>query len=151
MSILRSLCNTYLLFICVLSSVVSAQQTKSSLEIYDEIQRLNFLGNAMYIAAHPDDENTKIISYLSNKIHAKVTYLSLTRGDGGQNLIGSELKESLGLIRSNELIEARKIDGGQQRFTTAIDFGYSKHPDEAFEFWDKPYICLLYTSPSPRD
>lgn len=140
MSILRSLCNTYLLFICVLSSVVSAQQTKSSLEIYDEIQRLNFLGNAMYIAAHPDDENTKIISYLSNKIHAKVTYLSLTRGDGGQNLIGSELKESLGLIRSNELIEARKIDGGQQRFTTAIDFGYSKHPDEAFKFWDKPYM-----------
>ena len=140
MSILRSLCKTYVLFTCVLTPVVSAQQTKTSLEIYDDIQRLNFLGNAMYIAAHPDDENTKIISYLSNKIHAKVTYLSLTRGDGGQNLIGSELKESLGLIRSNELIEARKIDGGQQRFTTAIDFGYSKHPDEAFEFWDKPYM-----------
>lgn len=140
MFILRSLCKTYVLCTCVLTSLVSAQQTKSSLEIYDDIQRLNFLGNAMYIAAHPDDENTKIISYLSNKMHAKVTYLSLTRGDGGQNLIGSELKESLGLIRSNELIEARKIDGGQQRFTTAVDFGYSKHPDEAFEFWDKPYM-----------
>ena len=140
MFILRSLCKTYALCICVITSLVSAQQTKSSLEIYDDIQRLNFLGNAMYIAAHPDDENTKIISYLSNKMHAKVTYLSLTRGDGGQNLIGSELKESLGLIRSNELIEARKIDGGQQRFTTAVDFGYSKHPDEAFEFWDKPYM-----------
>ena len=140
MFILRSLCKTYVLCTCVFTSLVSAQQTKSSLEIYDDIQRLNFLGNAMYIAAHPDDENTKIISYLSNKMHAKVTYLSLTRGDGGQNLIGSELKESLGLIRSNELIEARKIDGGQQRFTTAVDFGYSKHPDEAFEFWDKPYM-----------
>ncbi|MAJ31677.1 MAG: LmbE family protein [Flavobacteriaceae bacterium] len=140
MHILRNLCKTYVLCTCVLTSVVSAQRTKSSLEIYDDIQRLNFLGNAMYVAAHPDDENTKMISYLSNKIHAKVTYLSLTRGDGGQNLIGSELKESLGLIRSNELIEARKIDGGQQRFTTAIDFGYSKHPDETFEFWDKPYM-----------
>ncbi len=140
MLIFRGLLKTSSLCLCFFTSIVFAQQTKSSLDIFDDIQRLNFLGNAMYIAAHPDDENQKIISYLSNKMHAKVTYLSLTRGDGGQNLIGSELKESLGLIRSNELIEARKIDGGQQRFTTAVDFGYSKHPDEAFAFWNKDYM-----------
>ena len=95
-----------------------------------------------YVAAHPDDENTRLISYLSNEKNARTGYLSLTRGDGGQNLIGPELRELLGVIRTQELIEARKIDGGEQLFSRANDFGYSKTPDETLQIWD----CLLYTS-----
>lgn len=98
--------------------------------LYESLQKLNFFGTALYIAAHPDDENTKLISYLSNDVHARTAYLSITRGDGGQNLIGTELRELLGVIRTQELIAARSTDGGQQRFTRANDFGYSKHPDE---------------------
>lgn len=92
--------------------------------------KTKLFGTALYIAAHPDDENTKLISYLSNDVHARTAYLSITRGDGGQNLIGTELRELLGVIRTQELIAARSTDGGQQRFTRANDFGYSKHPDE---------------------
>ena len=77
------------------------------------------------VAAHPDDENTRVISYFSNHLMARTAYLSITRGDGGQNLIGPELREGLGLIRTHELITARKIDGGLQFFTMANDFGYS--------------------------
>ena len=94
------------------------QPTKpNSVEIYNQIQKLNFLGSVLYIAAHPDDENTRLISYLANDKKARTAYLSLTRGDGGQNLIGPELRELLGVIRTQELIEARKIDGGEQFFS----------------------------------
>ena len=98
--------------------ITSAQQPQklNSVEIYNQIQKLNFLGSVLYIAAHPDDENTRLISYLSNENKARTGYLSLTRGDGGQNLIGPELRELLGVIRTQELIEARKIDGGEQFF-----------------------------------
>lgn len=109
-------------------------------EIYRDIEALNFLGTAMYIAAHPDDENTRLISYLSNHYHAQTYYLSLTRGDGGQNLLGSDLKEALGIIRTQELLKARSIDGGNQRFTRAIDFGYSKSPEETLNIWNKDSI-----------
>ena len=109
-------------------------------EIYQKIEKLNFLGSVLYIAAHPDDENTRLISYLSNQIKAQTAYLSLTRGDGGQNLIGSELRELLGVIRTQELIEARKIDGGQQFFSRANDFGFSKTPDETLKIWDKDLV-----------
>jgi len=112
----------------------------SSNQIYEKIQKLNFLGTALYIAAHPDDENTRLISYLSNHIKARTGYLSLTRGDGGQNLIGPEISELLGVIRTQELLAARNIDGGEQFFTRANDFGYSKHPDETFEIWDKDKV-----------
>ena len=88
------------------------------------------LGTVLYVAAHPDDENTRLISYFSNERKVRTAYLSLTRGDGGQNLIGTEIWEKLGLIRTNELLQARKVDGGQQFFSRANDFGYSKHPDE---------------------
>lgn len=105
--------------------------------IYKQLKKLNTLSSVLYVAAHPDDENTRLISLFSNHYNARAAYLSMTRGDGGQNLIGTELREGLGLIRTQELLEARKIDGGQQFFTTANDFGYSKHPDETLSIWDK--------------
>lgn len=132
----------FLYFISLISLPVSAQKPKklNSSEIYMQIQKLNFLGSVLYIAAHPDDENTRLISFLSNDIKARTGYLSLTRGDGGQNLIGTELRELLGTIRTQELIEARKIDGGEQFFSRANDFGYSKTPTETLEIWDKNQV-----------
>ncbi|WP_242121340.1 PIG-L family deacetylase [Aestuariivivens sediminicola] len=123
-------------------SFTSAQKPKtpSSSEIYESLQKLNFLGSVLYVAAHPDDENTRLISYFSNHIKARTGYLSLTRGDGGQNLIGPELRELLGVIRTQELLAARRIDGGEQFFTRANDFGYSKHPDETLSIWDKDEV-----------
>ena len=109
-------------------------------QIYEAIQKLNFLGSVLYVAAHPDDENTRLISYFSNQIKARTAYLSLTRGDGGQNLIGPELRELLGVLRTQELLAARSIDGGSQMFTRANDFGYSKHPDETLKIWDKENV-----------
>jgi len=126
----------YILFIIAVTYV----NGQSSSEIYKKIQKLNTLGSVLYVAAHPDDENTRLISLFSNQYNYNTAYLSMTRGDGGQNLIGTELRESLGLIRTQELLEARKIDGGQQFFTTANDFGYSKHSDETLEIWNKNEI-----------
>ncbi len=105
-----------------------------------QYKKLNFLGTVLYIAAHPDDENTRLISYFSNDIKARTAYLSLTRGDGGQNLVGPEIRELLGVIRTQELLAARRIDGGEQFFTRANDFGYSKHPDETLEIWNKEEV-----------
>ncbi len=137
--------NNKTLFILVFSffiQLLTAQkpQKLSSVEIYNQIQKLNFLGSVLYIAAHPDDENTRLISYLSNEKKARTAYLSLTRGDGGQNLIGPQLRELLGVIRTQELIEARKIDGGEQFFSRANDFGFSKTPDETLQIWDKEKV-----------
>lgn len=112
----------------------------TSAEIYHELQKLNFLGTALYVAAHPDDENTSLISYMSNHEKARTVYLSMTRGDGGQNLIGSELRELLGVLRTEELLAARHMDGGEQRFTRANDFGFSKHPNETLKIWDKEKV-----------
>jgi LmbE family N-acetylglucosaminyl deacetylase len=122
--------------------IINAQQPQkpNSVEVYNQIQKLNFLGSVLYIAAHPDDENTRFISYFSNEVKARTAYLSMTRGDGGQNLIGPQLRELLGVIRTQELIEARKIDGGEQFFTRANDFGYSKNPAETLEIWDKDKV-----------
>lgn len=104
------------------------------------LQKLEVLGNVLYMAAHPDDENTRLIAWLANEKKYNTAYLSLTRGDGGQNLIGPELRERLGIIRTQELLQARATDGGQQFFTRANDFGYSKHPDETFNIWDKEAV-----------
>lgn len=112
-------------------------QKPNASEIYESIKKLNFLGSVLYVAAHPDDENTRLIAYMSNQVKARTAYLSLTRGDGGQNLIGPEIRELLGVIRTQELLTARQIDGGEQRFTRANDFGYSKHPDETLQIWNK--------------
>ena len=130
----------FLLFVLILPfTTVRAQAPKryTSGEIYEAIKKLNFLGSALYIAAHPDDENTLFISYLANERKANVAYLSLTRGDGGQNLIGPEIRELLGLLRTQELLAARRIDGGKQMFTRANDFGFSKNPAETFQTWDR--------------
>jgi len=129
------------LFITIIQSVWAQQPVKpNSVDIYHQIQKLNFLGSVLYVAAHPDDENTRLISYLSNDKKARTAYLSLTRGDGGQNLIGPELRELLGVIRTQELIEARKIDGGEQFFSRANDFGFSKNPTETLQIWDKNQV-----------
>lgn len=117
-----------------------APERWTSGDIYEGIQKLNFLGSALYVAAHPDDENTRFIAYLANEKKANVAYLSVTRGDGGQNLIGPEIAELLGLIRTQELLAARRVDGGNQMFTRANDFGYSKHPDETLRIWNKDAV-----------
>lgn len=95
------------------------------------------MGRVLFIAAHPDDENTAVLAYCANKLHFATAYLSLTRGDGGQNIIGNEQSTDLGIIRTQELLAARKIDGARQFFTRAYDFGYSKSPDETFTKWKK--------------
>ncbi|GGX27228.1 PIG-L family deacetylase [Aquimarina muelleri] len=122
--------------------LIQGQQPKkpNASEIHQALQKLNFLGSVLYVAAHPDDENTRLISYMANHTKARTAYLSLTRGDGGQNLIGPEIREQLGVIRTQELLAARRTDGGEQLFTRANDFGYSKHPDETLSIWDKKEV-----------
>lgn len=112
----------------------------TSSEIQLKLQRLKVLGNVLYVAAHPDDENTGLITYLANREKVNTAYFSCTRGDGGQNLIGPEIREELGVIRTQELLAARRIDNGEQYFSRAVDFGYSKHPDETFTIWDKEKV-----------
>lgn len=119
------------------AQTISAQ---NATEIYQQLQQLNTLASVLYIAAHPDDENTRLITHFAQHEHARTAYLSLTRGDGGQNLIGPELREGLGLIRTHELLQARKIDGGKQFFSSANDFGYSKNPEETLQIWDKEQV-----------
>ena len=130
-----------IVFLLITNSIAAQKPQKlTSNQIYEKLQKINFLGTALYIAAHPDDENTRLIGYLANKVKARTAYLSLTRGDGGQNLIGPEIRELLGVIRTQELLAARNIDGGEQFFTRANDFGYSKHPDETLEIWNEKEV-----------
>jgi len=109
-------------------------------DILLRLEKLKVLGSVLYVAAHPDDENTSAIAYFANGKLIRTGYLSATRGDGGQNLIGPEIRESLGIIRTQELLAARKVDHGEQFFSRAVDFGYSKHPDETFDKWDKEKV-----------
>ncbi|WP_299758578.1 PIG-L family deacetylase [uncultured Pontibacter sp.] len=115
-------------------------QKPSSAKILQDLQKLNVLGTALYVAAHPDDENTRLIAYLANEKLYNTGYLAVTRGDGGQNLIGAEISEGLGIIRTQELLQARRTDGGHQFFTRANDFGFSKNPEETFNIWDKEQV-----------
>ncbi len=126
----------------ILPALLSAQAPKrwTSGDIHEGIKKLNFLGSALYLAAHPDDENTRLIAYFANEKKARTGYLSMTRGDGGQNLIGPEIRELLGIIRTQELLAARRTDGGHQMFTRANDFGYSKAPKETFNIWDRDKV-----------
>ena len=112
----------------------------SSSNISSMLEKLDVFGKVLYVAAHPDDENTRLIAYLANEKKYETAYLSATRGGGGQNFLGTHLKDNLGLIRTQELLEARKIDGGQQFFTSAVDFGYSKEPVETLNFWNEEKI-----------
>ncbi len=119
-----------------------AQKPKkwTSGDIHEAIKKLSVLGSAMYVAAHPDDENQRLIAYLSNELKVNTAYLAMTRGDGGQNEIGPEIRELLGVIRTQELLAARGVDGGKQLFTRANDFGYSKNPDETLRIWNKEEV-----------
>ncbi len=120
-----------------LLQIVSAQQIEwNSARILLEIEKLSNTGSVLYIAAHPDDENTRLITYLANEEKVRTGYLSLTRGDGGQNLVGDEQGAYLGLIRTQELLAARRVDGGEQFFSRAVDFGYSKSATETFTKWE---------------
>ncbi len=126
--------------ILLLSTIATqAQQVRpaTSAQIYHELHQLNNLTSVLYLAAHPDDENTRMLAWLVNDRHIRTAYLSLTRGDGGQNILGPHLGPALGLIRTHELLEARKLDGAEQFFTRAIDFGYSKTAKETFNHWNK--------------
>ncbi len=118
----------------------AAPQALDSAQIRLALEKLNVLGRVLYVAAHPDDENTSLISYWANGALYDTAYLSITRGDGGQNLIGPELREQLGVIRTQELLAARKIDHGRQFFTRANDFGFSKSADETLRIWDREKI-----------
>ncbi len=115
-------------------------QSWTSADMYLALRKLNVLGTVLYVAAHPDDENTRLIAYFSKDRMYRTGYLSLTRGDGGQNLIGDEQGIDLGLIRTQELLAARRTDGGEQFFTRAFDFGFSKNPEETFTKWDREKI-----------
>lgn len=133
----------FLFLISVLyANIVSAQQYRpgSSSTIYQELQQLQRMGTVMYIAAHPDDENTRLIAYLVHHDNVKTIYLSLTRGDGGQNILGNEQGPPLGLIRTNEMMQARRIDGASQLFTRFVDFGFTKSPKETFAFWNQKQV-----------
>lgn len=135
----RQLGLSIILLVPFITSGQTSPQLNSS-EIKLGLKKLNVLGSALYIAAHPDDENTRLLAYLSNEKKYRTGYLSLTRGDGGQNLIGNEQSELLGLIRTQELLAARRTDGAEQFFSRAIDFGFSKTSDETFRIWNKEQI-----------
>jgi len=121
---------------------VSAQTAPPAdrVSIEQELKKLPVLGSVLYVAAHPDDENTRLLAYLAQEKHYRTGYLALTRGDGGQNLIGNEQGELLGLIRTQELLAARRTDGAEQFFTRAKDFGFSKGPEETLRIWDKEKV-----------
>ena len=132
-----------LFFVATLLSVsLQAQKPAryNGAELKQMLKKLNVLGSVMYIAAHPDDENTQMIAYMANERLYQTAYMACTRGDGGQNLIGPEIRELLGLIRTQELLAARRTDGGQQFFSRANDFGYSKNPEETFQIWDREKV-----------
>jgi len=133
-------------FIFIILLIFSAQlfaqvdQTWDASKLKLAIKKLNVLGSVLYIAAHPDDENTAFLAYASTGELLETGYLSLTRGDGGQNLIGTEQSDLLSILRTKELLEARKIDGTKQFFSRAIDFGYSKNAKETLAVWGKEHI-----------
>lgn len=121
-------------------SIAQTPPIHNSADIYQQLKKLNVLGSVLYIAAHPDDENTRLLTYFANGELLRTGYMSLTRGDGGQNLIGDEQGTELGLIRTQELLSARRIDGAEQFFSRAYDFGFSKSSDEALRFWNHDKI-----------
>ncbi|MEO5944615.1 MAG: PIG-L family deacetylase [Ferruginibacter sp.] len=134
------------LFLTVLASLqllfcfAQNPEIANSADILLQMKKLNVLGSVLYIAAHPDDENNALLPYLANETLYRTAYLSLTRGDGGQNLIGDEQGIDLGLIRTQELLAARRVDGAEQYFTRAYEFGFSKSAEEALRIWDKEKI-----------
>ena len=123
-----------------LAAPAQAPETVTSAEIYLRLNKLNVLGTVLYMAAHPDDENSRLIAYMAKERLYRTAYFSMTRGDGGQNLIGDEQGVDLGLIRTQEMMAARRVDGAEQFFSRAFDFGFSKSTDEALATWGKEKI-----------
>ena len=119
---------------------IQEPQYRSAADLWLGLQRLRTVGTVLYVAAHPDDENTRLITWLTHQQHCRTAYHSLTRGDGGQNLIGKEIETQLGIIRTQELMAARRIDRGEQYFSRAYDFGFSKTPDETFRIWNREEV-----------
>jgi len=133
----------HLIVVLLFTTAFSKAQTNPPTDlgtIQQNLKKLDVLGSVLYVAAHPDDENTRLLAYLAQEKHYRTGYLSLTRGDGGQNLIGNEQSELLGLIRTQELLAARRVDGAEQFFTRANDFGFSKGPEETLKIWDKEKV-----------
>src|SRR5712691_280194 len=155
------------LTVVLLSPLKAQRSLAGETEIRLALERLNTLGSVMMIAAHPDDENTALLAYFSRGKHLRTAYLSLTRGEGGQNLIGSEQSDELGIIRTQELEAARRIDGAEQYFTRAIDFGFTKTAEETLgSKWPRekvlgdvvwairrfrPDVIILRFTGTPRD
>src|SRR5512144_2954902 len=120
--------------------VSRAAELPSGPAILQELRGFSTMGSVLYVAAHPDDENTQVITYLARGRGYRTAYLSLTRGDGGQNLLGPQLREQLGVARTQELLAARRVDGGRQFFSRANDFGYSKDFRETLQIWDRQAV-----------
>src|SRR5437667_6782920 len=153
-------------FLLIFAPVQAQRDLAGAADIQLRLEKLNVTGSVLMIAAHPDDENTALLSYFARGRKVRTAYLSLTRGEGGQNLIGSEQGKLLGVIRTQELLAARKIDGAEQFFSRAIDFGFSKTPEESIGKWGhdailsdivwvirrfQPDVIVLVFSGTPRD
>lgn len=137
----KAYCIHLALLACFCTAALAQQSPQmNAAEIRQGLEKLNVLGSVLYFAAHPDDENTRLIGWLAKEKLYRTAYLSLTRGDGGQNLIGTEQGEELGLIRTQELLAARRTDGGEQFFSRANDFGFSKTAEETLTIWDKEKV-----------
>src|SRR6185312_4623350 len=124
--------------LCLASQAFAQELTEITMDaphLAHALDRLSNTGRVLYIAAHPDDENTRFLAYLANGRHIQARYLSMTRGGGGQNLIGGEQDALLDVLRTQELLAARRLDGATQRFTRVRDFGYSKSAEEALSIW----------------
>lgn len=149
-----------------LTSLRAQRELSGATEIKLALDRLNVVGSVLMVAAHPDDENTALLAYLARGRKVRTAYLSLTRGEGGQNLIGPQQGDALGLIRTQELLAARRIDGAEQFFTRAVDFGFSKTSKETLEKWGRekilsdvvwvirryqPDVLVLRFTGTPRD
>lgn len=119
------------------AGLLQAQRTPlaGTAQLHELLDRLNTVGTVLMLGAHPDDENTAVMAYFARGLHLRTVYFSATRGEGGQNRIGTEQGELMGVIRTHELLEARRIDGGEQEFATVVDFGYTKTPEEALSVW----------------
>ena len=129
----------FLFLILFIGQPVHTQSSnpRNAAEVKLALKKLTVLGSVLYVGAHPDDENTALLATLAQGRSYRTAYLSMTRGEGGQNLLGPEQGEMLGLIRTQELLAARRIDGAEQYFTRAIDFGFSKTSEETLHFWGK--------------
>ena len=130
----------FLLLAFLVLQIANSNAQKSSAEIFSKLKKLDVVGSVLYIAAHPDDENNSFLPFLTNDRMYRTAYLSLTRGDGGQNLLGKEQGIELGLIRTKELLAARQQDGAEQYFSRAYEFGFSKSAEEALAIWDHQQV-----------